>query len=112
MCAENRPTTWHHLGEHATKGGGQIPLREIAFEAERAADALREALAAVGITLPVVASSHVWGSASRGPVRLVEVGLMLPEVAARITEALRAETHRAGPEFGQPPCGHEKEHDR
>ncbi len=112
MCAENRLNGWCDLGQHPTRGGEQIPPPGNAFDAERTAGALREALAAVGIRLPVAATPHVWGSATRGPVRLVEVGPMLPEVAARITDALRAETHRAGPEFGQPPCGHEKEHDR
>ncbi len=112
MCAENQPNTRRHLGEHATRGGEQILSPGNAFEAERAAEALREALAAVGVTVPVAASPHVWGSATRGPVRLIEVGPILPEVAARITDALRAETHRRDAEFSRPPCGQDKEHDR
>ncbi|WP_258037157.1 hypothetical protein [Streptomyces sp. SM14] len=83
-----------------------------ATDARCAAEELRDALTTVGITLPVAATSHVWGSPTRGPARLVEVGPMLPEVAARIAEALRAYAHSTGTKFGRPPRGHEKEHDR
>ncbi len=57
--------------------------------AESAAVELREALRGLGVVLPVAADSRVWDCPRNGPVRLVEVGVMVPEVALEIAKACR-----------------------
>ncbi len=86
MCPDLQPDGWH-TGPHLRVT--PVPTERVT-EAGTAAHQLRDALTAVGITLPVGATPPVWGSPAGGPVRLVEVGPMLPDVAARIAEALRA----------------------
>lgn len=58
-------------------------------EVENAAGELRDALAVAGVALPLAVHPGVWDSAELGPVRLVEFGAVLPEVAVRLAAVVR-----------------------
>ncbi|MEE1928245.1 hypothetical protein V1J52_08565 [Streptomyces sp. TRM 70351] len=62
----------------------------LAADAECAAEELREALAGAGVSLPGVhADPRVWDDPGRGPVRLVELGSVLPGTARHLAGLVR-----------------------
>ncbi|MDK1473203.1 hypothetical protein QNO07_07165 [Streptomyces sp. 549] len=81
-------------------------------EAELAARALRDALEAADVHLPALAVDvSVWDG-SAGPVRLVELGSVPPEVALRLAAAVRRGADRravAAPPGRRPADGPQSE---
>lgn len=58
-------------------------------EANAAVDELGAAIDAVGVPLPLSVDPHVWDCAERGPVRLLELGSILPEMAVKLAAIIR-----------------------